>query len=43
MSGWGYQFIETPTLEYYETVGLASAILDQQLFKLLDQKAIHLS
>ncbi|WP_442596196.1 ATP phosphoribosyltransferase regulatory subunit [Neobacillus sp. D3-1R] len=35
---WGYQFIETPTLEYYETVGAASAILDQQLFKLLDSQ-----
>ncbi len=35
---WGYQFIETPALEYYETVGAASAILDQQLFKLLDQQ-----
>ncbi len=35
---WGYQFIETPALEYYETVGEASAILDQQLFKLLDQQ-----
>ncbi len=35
---WGYQPIETPTLEYYETVGVASAILDQQLFKLLDQR-----
>ena len=35
---WGYQSIETPTLEYYETVGEASAILDQQLFKLLDQQ-----
>ncbi|CRK81458.1 ATP phosphoribosyltransferase regulatory subunit [Neobacillus massiliamazoniensis] len=34
---WGYQFIETPTLEYYETVGAASAIDDQQLFKLLDK------
>ncbi|MDQ0199013.1 ATP phosphoribosyltransferase regulatory subunit [Neobacillus ginsengisoli] len=34
---WGYQFIETPTLEYYETVGNASAILDTQLFKLLDK------
>lgn len=34
---WGYQFIETPTLEYYETVGAASAILDAQLFKLLDK------
>jgi ATP phosphoribosyltransferase regulatory subunit len=35
---WGYQFIETPTLEYYETVGAASAIHDQQLFKLLDKE-----
>lgn len=35
---WGYQFIETPTLEYYETVGSASAILNRQLFKLLDQQ-----
>ena len=35
---WGYQFLETPTLEYFETVGSASAILDQQLFKLLDQQ-----
>lgn len=38
MSRWGYRFIETPTLEYHETVGDASAILDQQLFKLLDQQ-----
>ncbi len=35
---WGYSFIETPTLEYYETVGAASAILDTQLFKLLDRE-----
>ncbi|GAF65632.1 ATP phosphoribosyltransferase [Bacillus sp. TS-2] len=35
---WGYRFIETPTLEYYDTVGLASATLDQQLFKLLDSQ-----
>ncbi|WP_377887741.1 ATP phosphoribosyltransferase regulatory subunit [Alkalihalobacillus sp. R86527] len=35
---WGYRFMNTPTLEYYETVGDASAILDQQLFKLLDQR-----
>lgn len=38
MTSWGYQFIETPTLEYYETVGSASAILDKRLFKLLDQQ-----
>ncbi|MBU9712770.1 ATP phosphoribosyltransferase regulatory subunit [Evansella tamaricis] len=35
---WGYAAIETPTLEYYETVGSVSAITDQQLFKLLDQE-----
>ncbi|MCZ0754367.1 ATP phosphoribosyltransferase regulatory subunit [Anoxybacillus sp. J5B_2022] len=35
---WGYEFIETPTLEYYETVGSASAIADHRLFKLLDQQ-----
>jgi ATP phosphoribosyltransferase regulatory subunit len=38
MKRWGFQFIETPALEYYETVGTASAILDQQLFKLLDSQ-----
>ncbi|AYC28449.1 ATP phosphoribosyltransferase regulatory subunit [Paenisporosarcina cavernae] len=35
---WGYQFIETPTVEYFETVGSASAISDHQLFKLLDHQ-----
>ncbi|WP_280769499.1 ATP phosphoribosyltransferase regulatory subunit [Salipaludibacillus daqingensis] len=38
VSQWGYEPIETPTLEFHETVGTASAILDQQLFKLLDQQ-----
>lgn len=38
MAKWGYKFIETPTLEYYDTVGAASAILDRQLFKLLDSQ-----
>ncbi|WNB92806.1 ATP phosphoribosyltransferase regulatory subunit [Bacillus sp. NEB1478] len=38
MEAWGYQFIQTPTLEYHDTVGEASAILDQQLFKLLDME-----
>ncbi|WP_026678376.1 ATP phosphoribosyltransferase regulatory subunit [Fictibacillus gelatini] len=33
---WGYELIQTPTLEYYDTVGEKSAILDRQLFKLLD-------
>jgi len=38
IQSWGYQFIETPTLEYYDTVGSASAMLEQHLFKLLDQQ-----
>jgi ATP phosphoribosyltransferase regulatory subunit len=36
MGQWGYQFLSTPTLEYYETVGKASAIDEERLFKLLD-------
>ncbi|MFC4737023.1 ATP phosphoribosyltransferase regulatory subunit [Bacillus daqingensis] len=35
---WGYEFVETPAVEFNETVGSASAILDRQLFKLLDQE-----
>lgn len=38
ISNFGYMFMDTPILEYYETVGEASATLDQQLFKLLDQQ-----
>lgn len=38
IKNWGYQFIETPALEYYETIGEESAILDQKLFKLLDKQ-----
>ncbi|RLQ96697.1 ATP phosphoribosyltransferase regulatory subunit [Falsibacillus albus] len=38
MEMWGYRFLETPTLEFYETVGAASSTMDQQLFKLLDQQ-----
>ena len=34
----GYQFIQTPTLEYYDTVGKASAISDHTLFKLVDSQ-----
>ncbi|TGA99242.1 ATP phosphoribosyltransferase regulatory subunit [Sporolactobacillus shoreae] len=33
---WGYDFLQTPALEYAETVGRASAIEDSQLFKFLD-------
>ena len=35
---WGYDMLATPTLEFYETVGVQSAILESQLFKLLDQQ-----
>ncbi len=38
IKSWGYQMLETPALEYYETIGEASAIQDQKLFKLLDQQ-----
>jgi len=32
----GYDFVKTPTLEYYDTIGKASAIHDTRLFKLVD-------
>ncbi|MFT9849542.1 ATP phosphoribosyltransferase regulatory subunit [Aneurinibacillus sp. REN35] len=38
MQQWGYREISTPTLEYYDTVGAASATLDNRLFKLLDSE-----
>ncbi|KGX92914.1 ATP phosphoribosyltransferase [Pontibacillus halophilus JSM 076056 = DSM 19796] len=38
MTTWGYQFLDTPMLEYLDTVGEASAIDETQLFKLLDQQ-----
>lgn len=38
MQRWGYREIITPTLEYYDTVGVASSTSDQKLFKLLDKK-----
>jgi ATP phosphoribosyltransferase regulatory subunit len=34
----GYDLLQTPTLEYYETVGKISAIPDNALFKLLDNQ-----
>ncbi|MFC7751495.1 ATP phosphoribosyltransferase regulatory subunit [Paenibacillus thermoaerophilus] len=34
---WGYRQIITPTLEYYDTVGVASSTSDKKLFKLLDR------
>ncbi|RKP49793.1 ATP phosphoribosyltransferase regulatory subunit [Cohnella endophytica] len=38
MRQWGYEQIMTPTIEYYDTVGVASATSDQKLFKLLNQR-----
>ena len=38
MERWGYNQIMTPTLEYYDTVGVASSTEDKKLFKLLDRK-----
>lgn len=34
----GYDFVQTPTLEYFDTVGKASAIYDASLFKLVDSQ-----
>lgn len=38
MRRWGYEQIMTPTIEYYDTVGVASSTSDQKLFKLLNQR-----
>lgn len=38
MSGWGYRQILTPTMEYYDTVGMASSTSDRKLFKLLNNR-----
>lgn len=34
----GYDFIKTPSVEYYDTIGRASAIQDASLFKLFDNQ-----
>lgn len=34
----GYEFIKTPSVEYYDTIGKASAISDARLFKLVDSQ-----
>ncbi|WP_246027727.1 ATP phosphoribosyltransferase regulatory subunit [Lysinibacillus antri] len=34
----GYDFIQTPSLEYFDTVGKASAIYNASLFKLVDSQ-----
>lgn len=38
MDRWGYRQIMTPTLEYYDTVGVASSTSDQKLYKLLNNR-----
>ncbi|MCH7322856.1 ATP phosphoribosyltransferase regulatory subunit [Solibacillus sp. MA9] len=38
LRGRGYEFIKTPSVEYYDTVGKASAISDARLFKLVDNQ-----
>ncbi len=35
---WGYEEISTPSLEYYDTVGTASATLTDRMFRLLDKQ-----
>jgi len=35
---WGYEEISTPSLEYYDTVGVASATLTDRMFRLLDKQ-----
>lgn len=42
MEKWGYRQIMTPTLEYYDTVGVTSATSDKKLFKLLDNRGTTL-
>jgi ATP phosphoribosyltransferase regulatory subunit len=42
MYRWGYDQIMTPTLEYYDTVGVASSTEDKKLFKFLDRQGATL-
>jgi ATP phosphoribosyltransferase regulatory subunit len=42
MERWGYSQIITPTLEFYDTVGVASSTEDSKLFKLLDRNGTTL-
>jgi ATP phosphoribosyltransferase regulatory subunit len=35
---WGYREVLTPTLEYFDTVGAASAIPEYKMFKLIDRE-----
>lgn len=38
MSEWGYRQIITPTMEYYDTVGVASSTSDRKLYKMLNNR-----
>ncbi|MBB3113153.1 ATP phosphoribosyltransferase regulatory subunit [Paenibacillus phyllosphaerae] len=42
MQSWGYEQIITPTMEYYDTVGVASSTSDEKLFKLLNKRGTTL-
>lgn len=42
MERWGYRQMITPTMEYYDTVGVASSTSDQKLFKLLNNRGTTL-
>lgn len=42
MQRWGYRQMMTPTLEFYDTVGVASSTSDKKLFKLLDKRGTTL-
>ncbi|MCQ6562219.1 ATP phosphoribosyltransferase regulatory subunit [Paenibacillus mendelii] len=42
MRSWGYEQIMTPTMEYYDTVGVASSTSDRKLFKLLNNRGTTL-
>lgn len=42
MERWGYQQIITPSMEYYDTVGVASSTSDHKLFKLLNNRGTTL-
>lgn len=42
MEGWGYEQIITPSMEFYDTVGVASSTSDAKLFKLLNNRGTTL-
>lgn len=42
MQGWGYEQIMTPTMEFYDTVGMASSTSDHKLYKLLNNRGTTL-